>query len=437
MSALVGIDAEWQRIDLLGSCVAAQRRGEAIDAKLKEALSATQARVSAARTSAIWQTPASRGLDTLDRDILTCVTAPDAEPRLGWLYQDLQPGITSAYPTPSLIRELLFIDEASAPAFHARFAKGSNLRRLELIEAGHEPYQPLKPTARARALLLGWDTPVASSFPGAIELPATAGWNDLVLPTRCRRTLEELLASITHRERIERDWGARPSAGPIALFSGPSGTGKTFAAEVLASALGYRLLRVDLGLLVSKYIGETEKNLNSLLDAVAKEPVVLLFDEADSLFGRRGDVRDARDRYANMEVSHLLSRIELHRGPCILTTNLRQHLDAAFLRRFHTVIEFPRPTAEARAVLWRLHLPPKAPLQTGLDFEKLGTAVPLSGGQIKNAALYAALLAAHEDASVAWSHLARAVWNELAKDGRELNPGMLGALAADLPGGYS
>ena len=148
-------------------------------------------------------------------------------------------------------------------------------------------------------------------------------------------------------------WHGQSVGGPVALFTGPSGTGKTFAAAVLAGALGWPLYRVDLGRLVSKYVGETEENLNRLFDAAHGQPMVLQFDEADALFAKRGEVKEARDRYANMEVSHLLTRIEAHDGPCILTTNLRKQLDSAFTRRFQLVVEFPRLDAAARSELWR------------------------------------------------------------------------------------
>jgi SpoVK/Ycf46/Vps4 family AAA+-type ATPase len=219
----------------------------------------------------------------------------------------------------------------------------------------------------------------------------------------------------------------------VALFSGPSGTGKTFAAEVLANAFERPLFRVDLGLLVSKYIGETEKNLNALFDAAHDRDIVLLFDEADSLFGKRGEVKEARDRYANMEVSHLLSRIERHQGPCILTSNLRQHLDPAFARRFQMVIEFPRPDAEARGELWRLHIPSGAPCDGDVEPALLGKELSLTGGQIRNAALHAAFLAAGESSTITLTHVARAVWTELAKEGDEMMTASLGKLAQYLP----
>jgi SpoVK/Ycf46/Vps4 family AAA+-type ATPase len=182
-------------------------------------------------------------------------------------------------------------------------------------------------------------------------------------------------------------------------------------------------------MLVSKYIGETEQNLNALFDAANNEPMVLLFDEAESLFGKRGDIKDARDRYANMEVSHLLSRIEYHYGPCILTSNLQEHLDSAFARRFQCVVEFPRPNSQARTVLWRKHLPPKAPLSDDVDLNMLGEAISMTGGQIRNAALHAAFLSAANQEPIGLYSLSRAIWNELSKEGRGVMPSNLGFLS--------
>jgi hypothetical protein len=422
---------EWQRLDLLGRCLHAAREGGAVGENLKTRLRQAQQDVSLGRTHAPWLEMAQRcELDLLDQDILACVTAPDADPHLGWLFQDLQPSVASAYPTPALIRELLFLAPEEAGEFHARLGERAPLRRHRLIDSAPEdPYRPLHPTPRARCDLLGWPAQGPLTLPGAVEVPVLADWDDLVLPASSQRSLREFMLWMSGRERVEHEWGARPWGGPAALFCGPSGTGKTFAAEVLAHAVGWRLFRVDLGLLVSKYIGETEKNLNALFDAADGARVMLLFDEADSLFGRRGEVKDARDRYANMEVSHLLTRIERHQGPSLLTTNLRQHIDPAFTRRFQAVIEFPRPHAAARELLWRKHLPPRAPRASDLDLPMLAAAVALTGGQIRNAALQAALLAAHEDAPIGAAHAARGIWIELSKDGRELTPASLGALA--------
>jgi SpoVK/Ycf46/Vps4 family AAA+-type ATPase len=163
--------------------------------------------------------------------------------------------------------------------------------------------------------------------------------------------------------------------------------------------------------------------------------MVLQFDEADALFGKRGEVREARDRYANLEVSHLLARIEAHQGPCILTTNLRRNLDPAFARRFQVVVDFPRPDEAARARLWERSLPPRAPVADDLDLELLGGAVNLTGGAIRNAALHAAFLAAGRGRPIGRAEVALAVWRELGKDGRDLAATDLGPLAADLPDG--
>jgi SpoVK/Ycf46/Vps4 family AAA+-type ATPase len=160
---------------------------------------------------------------------------------------------------------------------------------------------------------------------------------------------------------------------------------------------------------------------------------VLQFDEAEGMFGRRGEIRDARDRYANLEVSHLLARVEAHEGPCILTTNLRDNLDSAFLRRFQSVISFPRPDAAARAELWDRLLPPRAPREPDLDVDMIASAVALTGGAIHNAALYAAMLASEEARAIGLEHVAVAVWRETAKDGPRVVPTSLGALAAFLP----
>jgi SpoVK/Ycf46/Vps4 family AAA+-type ATPase len=163
--------------------------------------------------------------------------------------------------------------------------------------------------------------------------------------------------------------------------------------------------------------------------------MVLQFDEADSLFSKRGEVREARDRYANMEVSHLLARIESHRGPCILTTNLRSNLDPAFARRFQVVVDFPRPDARARALLWERLLPPRAPRAPDLDTTFLGAAVNLTGGEIRNAALHAAFLAADAGGSLGLAEVTLAVWRELGKEGRDLSIADLGPLGPHLPQG--
>jgi SpoVK/Ycf46/Vps4 family AAA+-type ATPase len=217
--------------------------------------------------------------------------------------------------------------------------------------------------------------------------------------------------------RVYEIWGFAAKGdrglGISALFSGVSGTGKTLAAEVLANTLRLDVYRIDLSAVVSKYIGETEKNLSRIFDAAEEGGAILLFDEADALFGKRSDVKDSHDRYANIEVSYLLQRMECYRGLAILTTNLRSAIDDAFLRRIRFVVQFPFPDAVQRAGIWRRVFPPDTPTD-GLDPVKLAR-LNVAGGNIKNIALYAAFLAADADESVGMAHLLRAAQAEYAK----------------------
>ena len=429
MSELASLSPEWRRIELLGACLAAVRRGAEIPSELKTALEESQGQVLRLRSREPWSGLTRRyGLSCLDQDILACLLAPEAEPRIGWRIRELQPGDASPFPSAALIRELLFLDSEEAGLCQARLGRNAPLCRAGLVEScDGQLFAPLRPLPKARRELLGWQLP-ADPPPGAVPVPSSGTWESLVLPESCKRQLDEFVLWITHRRKVEEEWGGRLRGGPVALFAGPSGTGKTFAAEVIARTLDLPLFSVDLGRLVSKYIGETEKNLNALFNAAHGQSMILLFDEADSLFGKRGEIKDARDRYANMEVSHLLSRIERHRGPCILTSNLRRHLDPAFARRFQVVVEFPRPDAAARSRLWELHLPQRAPREAEVCGAFLGEALSLTGGQINNAALHAAFLAAGEDHAIGLRHVARAVWQELGKEGHDLKPTALGRL---------
>lgn len=255
------------------------------------------------------------------------------------------------------------------------------------------------------------------SLPGVIDAPSEATWDDLVLPDHCIRSLHEYVLWVMHRDRVEHEWGGRVTGGPIALFSGPPGTGKTFAGTVLGNILGLDVYRMDLGLLVSKFIGETEKNLNALLDAVAHEPMLLVFDEADSLFGKRSEVRDAHDRYANLEMNYLMSRLERHKGPSVLTSNRKERIDPGSLRRFQFVVDFPLPDAAERSRLWRLYLPVRAPIDRDVDTDNLGEEFELTGSQIRNAALHAAFLAAGESSAITRRYITGAVQAELDKAG--------------------
>ncbi len=257
----------------------------------------------------------------------------------------------------------------------------------------------------------------------AQRIDVEAGWQDLVLPGSQMRILQTIAAQIQHRSTIYDDWGffagGERGLGLAALFAGSSGTGKTTAAEVLASELKLDLYRVDLSQIASKYIGETEKNLRRVFDAAEQGGVILLFDEADALFGKRTEVRESHDRYANQEVSYLLQRVETFRGLAILTSNLRSNIDAAFMRRLRFVVTFPFPDAAMRRRIWQRIFPAQTPTQD-LDMARLAQ-LNLSGGQIRTVALNAAFLAAGDGGVVGMRHIRDAAHMEYAKQEKILS----------------
>ena len=251
-------------------------------------------------------------------------------------------------------------------------------------------------------------------------LEPRATWSHLVLPPDQVSILREIVAQVLGRTTVYESWGFRSRAadglGIAALFEGDSGTGKTLAAEVVANELGLWVLRVDLASVVSKYIGETEKNIAKVFEAAEGTGAVILFDEAEALFGKRSEVRDSHDRYANIEVAYLLQRIESYRGLAILTSNAKSSIDRAFLRRLRFVVRFPFPNQGQREQIWRASFPAAAPT-ANLDFGKL-SHLNLAGGDIRNIALAAAFLAAGASEPVSMAHLRAATRRELEKLGR-------------------
>jgi hypothetical protein len=249
-----------------------------------------------------------------------------------------------------------------------------------------------------------------------------ARWEHLVLSDDRAAQLREALARLRHQSVVLDDWGflaGRSGArGVRMLFAGPPGTGKTLSAEVLAGELDADLLVVDVSRVVSKWIGETEKNLADVFDAAERAKAVLFFDEADALFGRRTEVSDAHDRYANLETAYLLSRLERFEGLAVLATNFRQNIDPAFTRRLEFAVDYEEPSAAEREALWRCHLPEGAPLDADVDLTQLARLYPVVGGVIRNAATAAAFLAAAEGTAIARRHLVVAIRREYEKAGR-------------------
>jgi hypothetical protein len=257
----------------------------------------------------------------------------------------------------------------------------------------------------------------------AQRIVPVADWDDLILPDQQKEMLRQLAAQVRHRLRVYETWGFATKGsrglGVSALFTGESGAGKTMAAEVLARQLKLDLYRIDLAAVVSKYIGETEKNLKRVFDAAEEGGALLLFDEADALFGKRGEINDSRDRYANIEVGYLLQRIEAYQGLAILTTNLKACLDRAFHRRLRFTVNFPFPDAAQRELIWNRIFPSKTPTRN-LDTKRLAQ-LNVTGGNIRNIAVNAAFLAAEDGGPVEMSHLLHAARLETQKIERSLS----------------
>jgi ATPase family associated with various cellular activities (AAA) len=271
-----------------------------------------------------------------------------------------------------------------------------------------------------------WQSCRVQARPGLDELAerieSKLSWEDLVLPPLQKGTLKEISAHVRQKAKVYEDWGfaskSRRGLGITALFSGPSGTGKTLAAGVLANELNLDLYKIELSAVVSKYIGETEKNLQRIFDAAESGGVILLFDEADSIFGKRSEVKDSKDRNANLEVSYLLQRMESYPGMAILTTNLQSNLDPAFMRRLRFVTQFSMPDAVHRAEIWRRIFPTNTPTE-GLNAERLAQ-LNTPGGNIRIIALNAAFMAADAAEPVQMKHILRATQTEYEKLGKSL-----------------
>ena len=250
------------------------------------------------------------------------------------------------------------------------------------------------------------------------------GWDDLILPPDQLGQLKEIRERARYSYKVQEEWGFNKKIananGVSALFAGDSGTGKTLSAEVIANDLGLVMYKIDLSAVVSKYIGETEKNLGRIFAEARASNAILFFDEADALFGKRSEVKDARDRYANIEISYLLQEIESYDGIAILATNLRQNLDEAFTRRLDFMIDFPFPDPEYRRLIWSAHFPASAPLAQDIDLDTVAERYNLAGGNIRNAALASAYLAAADGGVITNAHIRNAIRREHQKMGRLL-----------------
>ena len=316
-----------------------------------------------------------------------------------------------------------------------RLAPQQRLAQDDLLHAVAPPGADSAVSTVLQALLLPSPAFLAEALPGptfppladrtglATRVSTGLAWDDLVLPAATLAQLEDIGHWLSHGRQLRHEWGfgRRIGAGHVSLFHGPPGTGKTLSACLIGDRCGREVHRVDLSLVVSKYIGETEKNLARLFDAAEREGWILFFDEADALFGKRTSVSDAHDRYANQEVSYLLQRIEAFAGVVILASNLRHNIDDAFQRRFQSVVQFPLPKAPERLRLWREAIPTAVRAGPTLDLPRLAQRHELSGGTIVNVLRYACLRAlSRGDAELRAEDVDEGVRRELLKEGRAL-----------------
>ncbi|MGC4174835.1 ATP-binding protein [Demequina sp.] len=366
------------------------------------------------------------GLSAAEALILVAAIAPLIDERFDAAYaaltdRDGVTGLTGEVARTLVARSLgARLDAAALLGPHGAL-RASGLVRLDPPDslAGR-----LTPEPALAAWTLGLPAPeqrATAEFP-ARPLTTVHSLTDVVLPARTRSRLTDLQHRIAWRERVVEDWGFGRhhdnTAGLVALFHGPPGTGKTMTAGAVAAAAGLPAYVIDLSALVSKYIGETEKALANVFDRAAHERCVLVFDEADAVFGSRTEVTDSHDRYANQEVSYLLTRIESHPGVVILTTNLRGNIDDAFQRRIHLAVEFAPPGPAERALIWEQALPPELPVAGDLGLASLADRYVLTGAQIRDAIVDAAYAAAAANDVVTEELLVTAVRRQYDKAGR-------------------
>lgn len=300
----------------------------------------------------------------------------------------------------------------------SQFNLGSQAIRNASFEIKNDQQEEKSQTKLSQSI---WKACCKQSSPKLNELAQRiepiADWDDIVLPDMQKQLLMEVASNVKQRVKVYEEWGfgekSARGLGVSVLFTGESGTGKTMASEILAKALQLDLYKIDLSQVVNKYIGETEKNLKKVFDAAEAGGAVLLFDEADALFGKRSEVRDSHDRYANIEVSYLLQRMESYRGLAILTTNLKSAMDKAFLRRIRFIVNFPFPDINHRAEIWKKIFPAKTPL-INVDIDKLAR-LSIAGGNIRNIALNAAFIAAEAGSGIRMEHIEKAARYEYAK----------------------
>jgi len=415
LDALIGVRVEERRDGPTGRLLGIEERGEGLPER---------SRFDGVGPLAEIITTAD--LTPAEAVVLVAAVAPYVDERYAVLLGALtdRPGVVGL--TGEVARNLVArsfggrLDATTMLSEHGRLRAGG----LLILEAPYDLSGSLRPEPNLLAWVIGMPPTrqtATAEFP-ARPLTTVHTLDDVVLPGAARSRIEDLEGRIRHRRTVVDEWGFGAhhdnAAGLIALFHGPPGTGKTMTAAAISASVGLPAYLIDLSALVSKYIGETEKALAKVFDRAARENCILVFDEADAVFGSRTEVSDAHDRYANQEVSYLLSRIEQHAGIVILTTNLLSNIDSAFQRRIHVMVEFPEPGPSEREQLWAAVAPTRLPVDDAIDLTDLAQRYPLTGAQIREATLDAAYLAAADGRVVTEEHLVTGIRRQYEKAGR-------------------
>jgi SpoVK/Ycf46/Vps4 family AAA+-type ATPase len=323
------------------------------------------------------------------------------------------------------LQQIAQVDSIDISGLAGQFSLTTSQIRDVVVSARDRALQQDTPLSEADLFMAARDHSNPRLAVLANKITPRYDWDDIILPTDQLAILQEIVATVRGRPLVLEQWGVgeklASSKGITVLFAGPPGTGKTMAAEIIARELNLDLYKIDLSTIISKYIGETEKNLERIFQEAQSSNAILFFDEADAIFGKRSEVKDAHDRYANIEVSYLLQRMEAYDGVTILATNLRGNLDEAFTRRLHFSVDFPFPEPPERLQIWSTLFPPNVPCDSDLDFELLSRRFKLAGGSIRNIIVSAAYLAAADGGKVTMEHLLHGTRRELQKMGRLLN----------------
>lgn len=427
---------EWERVFLLLQVAVSHRKDKPVSAETMNALASSSANVETLRKTGVWE-PVEKltgfrvAREPLIFDFIALAILPTVRPSSVFGLTNLQHPVSSdPAPTAAAIYDILALDGRDDADFADALAGIDELALRGIIRCdGSGALRSFHPGALLTKLLYGTDQPVSTPS-GVVRMPAGKALETVILPRRNRSRLLEVLDIARFKDHARKN--GEHLGGPVVLLAGGPGTGKSYAAGALAHDLGCPLYRVDFGMVMSKWVGETERNLNRIFDSLSGLGAALLIDEADALLGKRVLVKEGRDQYANATVGHLLARFERHDGIVFLTTNLMENIDDAYFRRFDFVIGFPRPSESARRKIWNNHLPAQCTDGERFTLIQMAGSVALTGGEIANAAAMARAFAHAENAFVTPGHLAHAVWREITKTPRTVARRDLAALAGFL-----